>query len=351
MDATENLEAVRDLWLRAEAVMADAPGLALTGMIIAVLAIAYVLLRLGRMALRIFGAARRAGVAVRVRASKDVGARILVARGGGGRRGAIGACLKGSLHAYLKDYMFGGLFNVVDYPGAVEREEDAQALLRRSEADVVIWSEMPAGTRGVARILSRPLTESDPPRTPATIIMPRQRSAWSEPLKRALAYAVAKQHRPALGRPQDFRPERLQPVVESLLSILSQKPAADPRLIAELEDDSTSGALQLAVSGDAEWLDRAIELSRAIAAVVTRSAAPERWIHNKINLGRALRLKAEKQFDPVMIRESISHLQEALDALRSEPRLKLAEAAAQAIADGQRMLGARRKFSITGGGI
>ena len=42
---------------------------------------------------------------------------------------------------------------------------------------------------------------------------------------------------------------------------------------------------------------------------------------------------------------------EALEALRSEPRLKLAESAAQAIGEAQKLLGTRRKFSISGGGI
>ena len=52
-----------------------------------------------------------------------------------------------------------------------------------------------------------------------------------------------------------------------------------------------------------------------------------------------------------MLREGIAYLTEALEALRSEPRLKLAECAAQAIGEAQKLLGTRRKFSISGGGI
>ena len=51
------------------------------------------------------------------------------------------------------------------------------------------------------------------------------------------------------------------------------------------------------------------------------------------------------------LREGIAHLTEALEALRSEPRLKLAESAAQAIGEAQKLLGTRRKFSISGGGL
>ena len=91
--------------------------------------------------------------------------------------------------------------------------------------------------------------------------------------------------------------------------------------------------------------------SPATLGEINRSAAPDRWIAANITLGRALRLKAEKRFDPVMLREGIAYLTEALEALRSEPRLKLAESAAQAIGEAQKLLGARRKFSISGGGI
>ena len=90
-------------------------------------------------------------------------------------------------------------------------------------------------------------------------------------------------------------------------------------------DDASAGALQLAFSGDDTWIDRSVDIARSTLSEINRSAAPDRWIAANITLGRALRLKAEKRFDPVMLREGIAHLTEALEALRSEPRLKLAE--------------------------
>ena len=181
--------------------------------------------------------------------------------------------------------------------------------------------------------------------------MPKEFASWNDALLRAMAYAAAKQFRPALGRPQDFRPERLQPVVESLLAVLGQRPRVDPKLLADLEDDASAGALQLALAGDESWVDRAVNIARATLSEISRSAAPDRWIAANITLGRALRVKAEKRFDPVMLRESIAHLTEALEALRSEPRFKLAESAAHAIGEAQKLLGTRRKFSISGGGL
>jgi hypothetical protein len=295
-------------------------------------------------------AMRRGARAAKIRRSDEVGARVLVVRGSG-RRGVVANFLRRSVEFYLKDYMFGGPFRVVAWPGNLEGDDKAHQLMKRTEADLILWAEAPKGSKGVARILARPSNTFDPPRQPVTLAMPRERQAWSEALARAMAYAAAKQYRPALGRPQDFRPERLQPVVESVLSILHQRPRADQALLAEMVDDSSAGALQLAFSGNDAWIDRSVEIARATLSEINRSAAPDRWIAANITLGRALRLKAEKRFDPVMLREGIAHLTEALEALRSEPRLKLAESAAQAIGEAQKLLGTRRKFSISGGGI
>jgi hypothetical protein len=300
---------------------------------------------------RIGMAVRRTLLAAAVKRHSDVGARILVVRGMLSRQRAVASFLRRAIDAHLRDYMFGGPFKVINYPGGLEGDERAEKLLKRTEADLVLWAEAPAGGRLQARILSRPSNTFEQQRPVMTLAMPKERSAWGPPLLRAMAYAAAKQFRPALGRPQDFRSERLQPVVESLLGILNQKPRADPKLLAEMVDDAASGALQLALAGDEAWLDRAVDIARATLADINRSASPDRWIAANITLGRALRLKAEKQFDPVMLREGIDHLTEALEALRSEPRFKLAESAAQAISDAQRLLGTRRKFSITGGGL
>src|SRR5690606_5184450 len=128
------------------------------------------------------------------------------------------------------------------------------------------------------RILARPSNTFESGRTPVTFAMPKDKPDWNEPLTRAMAYAAARQFRPALGRPQDFRAERLQPVVESLLSILGQKPNADPALLAEMVDDASAGALQLAFAGDDAWIDRAVDIARSTVSEINRSAAPDRWI-------------------------------------------------------------------------
>ncbi len=344
-------KALGEAWASIESTLTGSPQLAGIGVLLglgAVFALAVLgLASLVRLALGV----RRAALASSVKRTNDMGARVLVVRGGGGRRSAIAGFLNRAVDTYLKDYMFGGPFRVIPYPGSVDGDDAADKLMKRTDADLVLWSESPRGSRGVARILSRPSNTFEQQRPAVTLAMPREKSSWDEALCRAMAYAAAKQFRPALGRPQDFRAERLQPVVESLLSILQQKPKADPALLAEIVDDASAGALQLAFAGDDSWIDRSVDNARSTLSEINRSVAPDRWIAANITLGRALRLKAEKRFDPVMLREGIAHLTEALEALRSEPRLKLAESAAQAIGEAQKLLGTRRKFSISGGGL
>ncbi len=348
---SSTLKTLQGAWASLEQSLSGSPTLASIGMILAGVA-GLVLLVFGLVALvRLGFAMRRGALASRVRRDDEVGARIVVVRGGKGRRRLISAFLNEAIEKHLKGFMFGGPFRITIYPGNLEGDERAALLMKRTEADLILWAEEPRGTKGVARMLSRPSNTFDPPRQPITLAMPKEKSAWGEPLARAMAYAAAKQYRPALGRPQDFRAERLQPVVENVIGILNGRPKADPALLAEMVDDSSAGALQLAFSGNDAWIDRSVEIARSTLGEINRSAAPDRWIAANITLGRALRLKAEKRFDPVMLREGIAHLTEALEALRSEPRLKLAESAAQAIGEAQKLLGTRRKFSISGGGI
>ena len=351
MDFSTLLNQSETAWRRAEAAILASPELAGVGLALGLGAVAAVLALIFASLVRLVMAIRREMLAAAIKRTNDVGARVLVVRGVLGRQRAVSAFLRKAIDSHLKDYMFGGPFRVIHYPGGLEGDENAEKLLKRTEADLILWAEAPRGHRAQARILSRPTNPFETQRPPLTLAMPKERSAWNTPLLRATAYAAAKQFRPALGRPQDFRAERLQPVVESLLAILNQKPKADPKLLAELVDDASSGALQLAFAGDDAWIDRSVDIARGTLGDINRSAAPDRWIAANITLGRALRLKAEKQFDPVMLREGILHLTEALEALRSEPRFKLAESAAQAIGEAQKLLGTRRKFSISGGGL
>lgn len=345
-------EQASGLWRGFEGMLNGSPLVAAAGILLALcigLSLAALILA---SAVKLVAVWRRSALAARVKRDTDVGARILLVRGGNGRQKAVSSYLRKAIDNHLKDYMFGGPFRVAHYPGGLNGDEAAIKLMKRTDADLILWAETPRGAKGgVARILARPVNTFESQRPAWTLELPKDRATWGEPLCRAMAYAAAKMFRPALGRPQDFRAERLEPVVESLTQILAYKPKADPKLLAEMVDDVSAGALQMAFAGNDAWMDRSVDIARTTLAEINRAAAPDRWIAANITLGRALRLKAEKRFDPVMLREGMSYLSEALEALRSEPRFKLAESAAQAIGEAQKLLGTRRKFSISGGGI
>ena len=345
------IESAQDIWSSATALLSASPSLSAVGFLIGgVVTLALLLYVLSALISALHGMRRTASLS-RIRARNEVGARIVIAQPGGGRRRAITRFMGLSSEKFLQDYMFGGKFVVIRHPGGVANEAQAAAFLKKSEADIVVWSESRRGVKGgLACILSRPTRPNEKQRPASRLAMPKRKTEWTEMLARASAYAVAKQYRPALGRPQDFRAERLTPVVESLLSIRHAAPNADPALMADITDDASAGALQIA-SSEPDWVPPAEQIARETLASLDRTKSPDRWINAKIALGRALRLRAEQKFDPVILREAVTHLQDAMDALRNEPRLRLAETAAQSIADSQRLLTGQRKFSITGGGI
>jgi hypothetical protein len=351
MNAALIISEARELLIQLDAHAGGFAGLSLLGLGAAILIGSILALVLLRLVAGVASSIHRSLSAAAIRRITEHGARIVITRAPGGRRRQMTSFVQGAIERHLSSFMFGGPFRVLSFPGRIETEKEAELVLKRTEADVVLWTERAAGASGVIRILSRLSNPTEKPRPAQSCVMPKNRTAWSDPLAQAIAYAAAKQFRPALGRPQDFRAERLQPVVEMLLKIIAEKPAIDETLLAELIEDAAAGSLQLALTGDSGWIERAVEIARNTLADINRSDAPDRWINAKITLGRALRVRAEKRFDPVLLREAISHLTDALDALRSEPRFKLAEAAAQAIGEAQKLLGARRKFSISGGTI
>jgi len=248
--------------------------------------------------------------------------------------------------------MFGGPFRITFYPGNLEGDERAAQLMKRTEADLTLGPKSPAAPKALPACWPARPTHSISRASRSRPAMPREKSAWNDALARAMAYAAAEEYRPALGRPQDFRAERLQPVVETVINIPADKPRADQALLAEMVDDSSAAGPAARLLRQRS-VDRPFGRHRSLHHLRDRplgSTRPARIAAN-ITLGRALRLKAEKRFYPVTLREGIAHLTEALEALRSEPRLKLAESAAQAIGEAQKLLGTRRKFSISGGGI
>ena len=139
-------KALTDAWASVEAALAASPSLAGIGLILAVGAGAALALLALAGIVRLGFAMRRAAVANRIKRDNEIGARVVVVRGGPGRRRTIAAFLHKAVDSHLKDYMFGGPFRVMSYPGSLEGDERAQQLLTRTEADVILWAEAPRGT-------------------------------------------------------------------------------------------------------------------------------------------------------------------------------------------------------------
>ncbi len=351
----ENIPFIADesasLWRTLEAEVLARPEVAGFGLIVAAAAGLTLLWFVLAAFYKLARAAHIAGTAAEIRRGADIGARVLVARGRNRNGGRVSEFMSQTARTHLKRFMFGGPFDVVDFPVRVSNIAQARVLLRQAGADVVVWGEGRKGGLSVVNIVRRSEATDRGIPEHRVLDMPIKRTDWTAPLSQAMAYAVARALRPALGRPADFRAERLSPVVETLEKILAEQPKMDVPLSADILDDYTAGALQLAISDLDGWKDRSVDIMRQALGRLDRARAPERWVTAKINLGRALKHRCENKFDPIQLQEAIGHLTDALEALRTEPRFKIAEGAATAISECQKMLGTRRRFSITKGGI
>ena len=331
--------------------LGDYPEVAALGAAIGLVAVIASLFFVLKGMVRISRRAHQAGVIAEVRRGSDVGARILIARGSGGKGREISRFLSHSTQTHLKRFMFGGPFDIIEFPVRVKNLTQARRILEETNADLMVWGDSRSSRMPIAHIIRRHDMSDRGIKEQFIYNMPAKAQVWSSALAMGLSYGAARALRPALGRPADFRSDRLAPVVETLEHILGENPVMDDALTADILDDYASGALQLALSDVEGWQDRSVDIMRDTLARLDRAKAPERWVTAKINLGRALKLRCERKFDPILLQEAINHLTDALESLRMEPRFKIAEGAAQAIADCQKMLGTRRRFSITQGGI
>jgi hypothetical protein len=299
---------------------------------------------------RAMASARRRLALRRIARTERSGPRILcLVDPRAGRRSALRFVSEG-LDDRISGFLFGGrpqIFSLNDPGAGVAR---AQQRLEETGCDVAVWVER---RRREIRLVCLRVQEPAPAPAPAAARyrLPRRKGERTPSLAQALAFAIAVRAQPAIGRPQDFRPERLQPFVEALLSLLDPPAAADPGLLAEIYDTAMSGSLQMALAGERVWIDRTLAMSEDLLKSIVRSDAPERWLQAKLCRGRALRLRGELMGDNALLRQAVADLSEALEAMRAEPRVRIVEAAAQAVSDAQKILSGKRRFSILGGGI
>ncbi|MES1156453.1 MAG: hypothetical protein ABUL73_01625 [Alphaproteobacteria bacterium] len=223
---------------------------------------------------------------------------------------------------------------------------EAVDALERSAGDVIIWGRrtwtgkldlrlvVPPGYRRVHEIQDLQL-------------------GWrvgrpDEVVQRALAYACARKARPVLNRPQDYKPERLQPIVEALDQMLDCRPdEISESLVMDMLNDFASGALSLGErGGHVKWLQKALDARQKYLDKVDRSTDPGAWGAAQQEIGRALAALGEREGARDKLEEAVSRLKVAMDALRATESLQHAEVALRALQRAENTLTQRRRIGL-----
>ncbi len=299
--------------------------------------------------------ARRTQPLGRIRRTPGLpGHRVLMGaiEGAGGRD--LEDSLRDALEAHLPAYTFGAHTQVFRASSPRGRPDgvvlrQARRALRKSGADMFVWGvrrdDGPDGLVlfGVARGGAVNAEQAEP----FAFYLPGGLEGHTSPEARASAYLLAKKLVPALGRPDAFRAERIAEVGEILDALLEANLAMAPSVRRDLEQDFTAIALYLAdQEGHADWLDKVIARRRATLEALKDEPDTMALLDARLDLGQALLKRAERQFDPVVLREATVNLSTVVEALRSHDILRKAQRAADGLARAQSMVETRRRFAV-----
>jgi hypothetical protein len=310
-----------------------------------------------RGARRAASVTRQAIRAQTLKKHKDHRALVLVGRipGGGDLRGDILAAIETHFGAFA----FSAPVQVETFPVRLklaaqkahpERIRRAAVaavdVLDRSAGDVMVWGKRGVGGKVDLRIVASP----GPGRMPETHVMQLRLKNGRIPagIEEAIAYACARRARPVLNRPQDYKPEKLQPIVEALDRFV-QEPPSGLNTDAQLEvlGDFASGALSLGErGGDAVWLEKALDARRMFLDRVDRATDPCAWGAAQQEVGRALAALGEREGARDKLEEAVAVLKLSLDALRATESLQSAEVAMRALQRAEQTLAQRRRIGL-----
>jgi hypothetical protein len=224
--------------------------------------------------------------------------------------------------------------------------QQAVDVLERSAADVIIWGKLNLLGRLDLRMTTAPgygrLPEVD------TVLLTWRQGRPGEAVQQALAYACARRARPVLNRPQDYKPERLQPIVEALDRLVSDPPAdLSEGVMMDILNDFASGALSLGErGGHVMWLEKSLDARQRYLDNVDRSVDPGAWGAAQQEMGRALAALGEREGARDKLEEAVSRLRVAMDALRSTESLQHAEVAMRALQRAEQTLIQRRRIGL-----
>ena len=304
-------------------------------------------------------AARQALRAQALKRQKDHRALVLVGHieGGGGAR--LREHLMAAIETHFGAFAFAAPIQVEPFPVRLKlaaakghpekiRRIGVQAadVLERSAGDVIVWGRRSVGDRVELRFV----TAVHYGRAPETHMLEFKLKGGHIPagVEEAIAYACARRARPILNRPQDYKPEKLQPIVEAL-DALVQDPPPSLSETAQLEilNDFASGALSLGErGGGAQWLEKALDARRQYLDQVDRAVDPGAWGSAQQEVGRALAALGERDGARDKLEEAVSVLKVSLDALRATDSLQSAEVAMRALQRAEQTLAQRRRIGL-----
>jgi len=223
---------------------------------------------------------------------------------------------------------------------------EAAEALERSAADVIVW-----GKRNLLGKLDLRVTTL--PGYGRTHDVQNFQLTWrvgrpAEAAQRALAFALARKARPVLHRPQDYKPDRLQPIVEALNGMVEAHPEeVGENLQLDILSDFASGALSLGErGGHIKWLSKSLDARQGYLDKVDRTTDPGAWGAAQQEIGRALTSLGEREGARDKLEEGASRLRLAMDALRSTDSLQQAEVALRALQRAEQTLQQRRRVGL-----
>ncbi|MEM7638916.1 MAG: hypothetical protein AAF269_07620 [Pseudomonadota bacterium] len=257
-----------------------------------------------------------------------------------------------ALEEHLELFTFGSPFEIVRAPrirakGAKGLRAAATRWLEKSSTDLVLWGHRKHGKQEPTSVEVLSLGGSLKPEDAmhSEGLLPLIDKTNENTTSRVVAYLVARALQPGLADGSAYRAEKLEPVAAILESCLDDAGALPDRTQLTLETDYCSMALALATP---DRLSRVVEFRRKRLAA-EQSLLPAFEVQARIDLGRALLHQAQANFDPIRVREAMDHLKLAVERLKTDPILQLAQATNQAVQQGQTMLSSRKRFSVTGG--
>ena len=224
---------------------------------------------------------------------------------------------------------------------------EAAEALERSAADVIVWGKRTltrqarsarddaAGLRAHARRAGLPA------RLARRAVRTKPCSARSRSRWRA-------RRGPVLHRPQDYKPDRLQPIVEALDKMVEARPVEiSENLQLDILSDFASGALSLGErGGHIKWLSKALDARQRYLDRVDRTTDPSAWGAAQQEIGRALTALGEREGARDKLEEGAARLRLAMDALRSTDSLQQAEVALRALQRAEQTLQQRRRVGL-----